>query len=63
MGPLERLLECLQCRDIDISPDNLQRAFDTGYGLAMETWINEHVNPEILLTKEELSLYGTSLVV
>jgi hypothetical protein len=63
MEPLERLSECLQYRDININLESLQRAFDAGYGLAMETWINEHINPEILLTKDELSLYALFLLI
>jgi hypothetical protein len=63
MEPLERLLECLRYRDIGINLDNLQRAFNAEYGLAIESWINEHINSEVLLTKDELSLYGMSSIV
>jgi macrodomain Ter protein organizer (MatP/YcbG family) len=53
---LTLLLESLRSRDISFSQKDLQKALDSQSEPAIETWIDEHLGPETLLTKEELSL-------
>lgn len=61
MEPVERLVDCLRCRDIDVDLESLQQDFGGRHRLAIESWVNEHINPENLLTKDELYSYETSL--
>jgi macrodomain Ter protein organizer (MatP/YcbG family) len=53
---LTLLLESLHSRDISFSQKDLQKALDLQSDPTIETWIDEHLGPETLLTKEELSL-------
>ena len=53
---LTLLLESLRSRDISFSQQDLQKTLDSQSEPAIETWIDEHLGPETLLTKEELSL-------
>jgi len=53
---LTLLLESLRAHDISFNQKDLQKALDTQSEPAIETWINEHLRPETLLSKEELSL-------
>jgi hypothetical protein len=53
---LELLLESLENHGISFNKRDLQKAQDTQSEPAVETWIDEHLGPETLLTKEELLL-------
>ncbi len=50
------LLESLRSHDISLNSKDLRKALDTQNESSMETWVDEHLGPETLLTKEELSL-------
>ncbi len=52
----ELLLSSLQGHEISFNQKHLQKAMYTQKDAAVETWIDEHLGPETLLTKEELSL-------
>ena len=53
---LELLLESLENHGISFNKRDLQKAQDAQSEPAIETWIDEHLGPETLLTKEELLL-------
>jgi hypothetical protein len=53
---LELLLESLENHGVSFNKRDLQKALDTQSEPAIETWIDEHLGPETLLTKEELLL-------
>lgn len=57
---LALLLESLRSHDISFNQKDLQRALDTQNEPTIETWVEEHLGPETLLTKEELLLYAIS---
>jgi hypothetical protein len=50
------LLDCLQTRDLAAKYADLRKNLDREHDLAIESWINEHLEPETLLTKDELAL-------
>jgi hypothetical protein len=53
---LPLLLESLQSHGISFDQKDLQKALETQNDLAIEAWIDEHLGPETLLSKEELLL-------
>ena len=53
---LALLLESLRSHDISFNQNDLQKALETQSEEAGETWIDEHLGPETLLTREEFSL-------
>jgi hypothetical protein len=53
---LTLLLEALRSHDIALNQKDLQKALDTQSEPVIESWIDEHLGPETLLTKEELAL-------
>lgn len=50
------LLESLRSHDVSFNQKDLQKSLDKQSEPAIETWIDEHLSPETLLTKEELLL-------
>lgn len=53
---LTLLLESLRSRDIPFNQRDLQEALGTQGHPSMQTWIDEHLGPDTLITKEELLL-------
>lgn len=56
-GVMERLLYSLNQRDIPLGSDDVQWAFESVKTKDdITAWVNEYLNTETLLTKEELEL-------
>jgi hypothetical protein len=53
---LTLLLESLRNRDITFNQRDLQEALSSQDEPTIQIWIDEHLGPDTLLTKEELSL-------
>lgn len=53
---LALLLESLRSHDMSSNQKDLQKTIETQSEPAIGAWIDEHLGPETLLTKEELSL-------
>lgn len=55
--PLEHLLLVLRVRDIPLSRDDVQWAFDArNTKEKVEEWVKEYLGPDTLLSKDELEL-------
>ena len=60
--PLEHLLFVLGERDIPLSRDDVQWAFDApNTKEAVVDWVNEYLGADTLLSKDELELYALRL--
>ncbi|GAB7351162.1 hypothetical protein MBLNU459_g1613t1 [Dothideomycetes sp. NU459] len=58
-APLERLLNVLAERDIDLGHDDLAWLFESSQTRGdMIAWVTEYLNPDTLLSREELEIYS-----
>ena len=53
---LGQLLNVIESHDIAISRDDVQRAFELGNAQELATWVQEYLNPDTLLSREEEAL-------
>jgi macrodomain Ter protein organizer (MatP/YcbG family) len=53
MEPLRTLIECLRNNDVTINRDELQAALQEEHSPAIRHWIDEHLGPDTLLTRDE----------
>lgn len=52
---LHALLDLLRERDVPYNREEFRSAYESPEGRA---WLDEHISPETLLTKEEATLYA-----
>ena len=53
---LGQLLNVIESHNIPVSKDEIQQAFDAGNAQELETWVQECLNPDTLLSREEEAL-------
>ena len=53
---LRQLLDVIDSHTIAIGKDEVQRAFKDGNAEELATWVQEYLNPETLLSREEEAL-------